>query len=265
MRASKTWLDKLAGARFGQLWFLAASFAVNLPVFWFLASAMRTSPGADTVIPVTLVAPPEQSSPEPEPEPEPEPAAPPERDLQSPATPAPASSREPAATRQPAPAETPDPPVQPVIETPVIAAPDEAPDEGAVLSAPAPETSSMPDLALPSMPGSNEKATAALQAFNCNRLGKPRPAYCDEAGPSAEAAAEVAALAESDEIEPKAWATFKVEVPDLALERLKAEKCPPRGGVIDNVFRPSSNPFQQGAGGMSGTLSHGAGEGILCD
>ena len=185
-----------------------------------------SGPG-EIVIPVTMV----EIVPEPEPPPEPEPEA------EAPAEPDPVV--ETAESTPPTPQPSP-------IRSPVIAAPDETAD--AVISSG--DNSDDSEVTLPSIGPAEEKAANALRAFQCNRLGANRPAHCDEAPKEI-----LASLAEEPEMTPHEWEAFERPAIDPAILRIWAEDCPPKDGVINDVFTQDTTYYRQGAHAGAGSLS----------
>ncbi|WP_084421254.1 hypothetical protein [Henriciella litoralis] len=225
---------------------LAASFLINGTAVWLATRSLGTSsfrePEPAEVIPVTLVEAPPEREPEPEP-PEPEPS-PPEPDPDPPEPQQPRSEVEPPAP----PTEASDTPLR----SPIIAAPGETADAGVVAA----EEERYPELTLPG-PGSDPEtqATAALRAFQCNRMGQTRPAWCDDDAPDAIEAPVRPAFAEEPTMSPKALADFEIKQVDEKLRRLMAEDCPPKRGVINDVFTEEHSYLRQGVHAAVGALS----------
>ncbi|MEQ9315192.1 MAG: hypothetical protein RLN72_05025 [Henriciella sp.] len=217
-----------------------ASAGINLLIV-ALVLAIPRSPAEDTtieIIPVTLVEEPELLE---------EDITPPE-DVP---TPEPEATLPAIETRPPKPA-TQDSwwPAQD-LQSPIIAAPDETADA---------QTSTDAVPALPSPPSPDvDQATAALQAFRCNRFGDDRPAFCDDQADPIKAVSQPA-FAEQPNMIPKAWASFEIQQADMALTRLLAEDCPVSDGVINDVFVATTNPNLQGAASAVGSLSAGSAE-----
>lgn len=240
MQADKPAPATGAHARLRQSWPLLVSiFGVNLPLLGLLGLMSGHAGRSElaVIVPITLVELPERQ--EPEPEPEPEPAPPPQTVAPAPERPAPPSP-------QPEPSET----DRPTLQSPILAAPGETAD--AVLPQAGADTDA--EETTPALRQPAEQAITALQAFRCNRLGADRPVDCPDVE-DAILPVTKPAFAEEPDMKPKAWADFEVPQQDLALARLLAEGCPPNDGVINDVFVPTDNPYLQGAGSMTGSLS----------
>ena len=97
-----------------------------------------------------------------------------------------------------------------------------------------------------------EQAVDALRTFRCNPFGKVRPAGCDDVP-------EILAVGEDLEdvpaAAPKSWAAFVLDRPDPAIQRIQAEGCEPKDGVIDDVFTQDTTYYRQGAHAGAGSLS----------
>jgi len=260
LQANRPNASIFSDARIRRAGLLAASLGVNLPAFWLLAAAFQSHPAdaALTIIPVTLVEdvltePPLPA--EPPPEPPVDPAPPPPAPIVKPPPPAPAD-----------PAPLPPEPSAEAITSPVIAAPGETVD--AQLPSPAPTgpppAPALAETSLPQITGERAQAATALRGLACHRLGSDRPDWCDDETGHPGPALPVSSLADEPEMQAHAWKPFEIVLPDLELERLKAERCPPSGGVIKNVFQPSSSPYRQGIAGAGGTLSQGSTD-LFCD
>ncbi|WP_147372362.1 hypothetical protein [Henriciella barbarensis] len=211
---------------------MLASIGVNgAMIALFLGFPTDPLEGAESApdfIPVELVELPHEGA---EPESKPETPLPIEAEqAPPPATgPAPASQTEPRSA----------------IESPVIARADEAVEAEAMTGTHIEDTS---EADLPVFAPPNARAKNALQALACARLGRERPAWCDDAADSH--VIEVAtrpAFAETPQIAPKEWADLNVPVQE--------KWCPEADGVIADVVVENDSPFLQGAGSMAGSLA----------
>ena len=226
-------------------WPFLASFGINGALIALLLNLPQRSLPADPdtpdIIPVTLVeqaseppeaeetAEPREREPdqEPAPEPDPPPLADPEplRPLALPAT------------------ETPTPSERTPVQSPVIAAPGETADAGRMAGG----DSELPELDLPILAGPQARTRNALRGLSCNRLGKERPAWCDDGDGDVLEAVAKPGFAEDPTMAPKEWAEF--EIPQ------REEWCPQSDGVIRDVVIEDQNPYRQGAAAAVGTLA----------
>ncbi|HIG23752.1 MAG TPA: hypothetical protein EYG02_00240 [Henriciella marina] len=160
---------------------------------------------------------------------------------------APVEAGEPA---PPAPGPAPVPQAAPrtAVQSPVIARPDEAVEADAMTGT---DASDAPAVDLPVFAPPAARAETALQALACARLGRERPAWCDEAadGDVIEVAAGPS-FAGTPQIAPKEWAALDVQV--------REEWCPEADGVIKDVVVENDSPFLQGAAAMAGSLASSA-------
>ena len=202
-------------------------------LFSFPTETFGGDEGAPDFIPVELVElPPELAEAEPEPVPEDE-------------TPVEAVDPVPPA---PSPAPLPEAAPRSAVQSPVIARADEAVEADAMTGSGA---SDAPEVNFPVFAPPAARAETALQALACARLGRERPAWCDEAagGDVIEVAARPS-FAETPQIAPKEWAALDVPV--------REEWCPEADGVIKDVVVENDSPFLQGAAAMAGSLDSSA-------
>lgn len=214
---------------------MLASVGVNAALiavlFSFSTKTFEGDEGGPDFIPVELVGlPPERAEAEPEPEDE----APVEAEALVP--PAPSAAPLPQAAPRTA------------VQSPVIARADEAVEADAMTGTGA---SDAPEVDLPVFAPPAARAETALQALACARLGRERPAWCDETadGDVIEVAARPS-FAETPQIAPKEWAALDVPV--------REEWCPEADGVIKDVVVENDSPFLQGAAAMAGSLASSA-------
>jgi len=213
-------------------WPVLASMGVNgAMIALFLRFPTGPIEGAESApdfIPVELVElPPERA------EPEPQPGAP--LPIEAEQAPPPAPSPAPAPQIEP----------RSAVQSPVIARADDAVEAEAMTGT---STEDTPEADLPVFAATTARAENALQALACARLGRERPAWCDEAVDSdvIEVAARPA-FAEAPRIAPKEWAD---------LDTAPRERwCSDADGVIADVVVESDNPFLQGAASMAGSLA----------
>ena len=218
-------------------WPVLASVGVNAALiavlFSFPTGTFQGDDGAPDFIPVELVElPPELV----EAEPEPLPDAPAAVEAVDPVPPAPSAAPLPQAAPRTA------------VQSPVIARADEAVEADAMTGTGA---SDAPEVDLPVFAPPAARAETALQALACARLGRERPAWCDETadGDVIEVAARPS-FAETPQIAPKEWAALDVPV--------REEWCPEADGVIKDVVVENDSPFLQGAAAMAGSLASSA-------
>lgn len=191
-----------------------------------------------TAIEVTLVEPDA-----PEPEPEPDPVEPEPETADVPEDPAPALPQPEIAAVGPEAESLPEPGPQ----SPVTALPGETADAAPLTG----RRNDIPEIDLPvfAEPEARQRAATetALRGLACNRLGRERPGWCDEAVADVIDGPEPPAFAEQPVMAPKEWAAF--ELPE------REEWCGQSDGVIRDVFVADSNPYRQGAAGAVGTLA----------
>lgn len=228
-------------------WPVLASLGVNAGLIALLAliPARNLPQSAPSVIDVTLVerdepepeAEPDPLAPEPEPEPEPtdpvEDASPPPPDTKS-------AEQTPAHDRLPATG----------LQSPILAPPDETADAAPLTG----RQRTSPDIDLPMFDArgaqQQERTETALRGLACNRLGRERPGWCDEAAPDSLDAPQPPAFAEEPDMARQEWAAF--EPPE------HKEWCPDSDGVIKDVVVTDQNPYRQGAAAAVGTLATSA-------
>ena len=223
-------------------WPVLASIGVNGALVALLLSLPQKAPGPDNdpraIIPVTLV----DLPPRPEPEPEEEEQAPEE-------DPPPQAERERAPT-PPAPSGNPSPNDTAAIQSPIIARPDEAVDADQMAGS----GPGVPELDLPVFADREERAAGALRTFRCGRLGRDRPAWCDDT-PDAIPAPARAGFADTPDMAAKAFADFQIEAMDPKVKEILAEGCGPSRGVIRDAVSEDTSYQRQGAHAAVGMLS----------
>lgn len=218
----------------GRSWPVLASVGVNAALiavlFSFPTETFEGDDGAPDFIPVELVElPPELTEAEPEPLSD---------DLS-------AVEAEDLAPPAPSPAPLPQTAPRSLVQSPIIARADEAVEADAMTGTGA---SDAPEVDLPVFAPPAARAETALQALACARLGRERPAWCDEGTDSD--VVEVAAplgFAETPQIAPKEWADLDIPV--------RERWCSDADGVIADVVVQNDSPFLQGAGSMAGSLA----------
>ncbi|MCZ4296547.1 hypothetical protein O4G74_00605 [Henriciella marina] len=216
---------------------MLASVGVNAALiavlFSFPTETFEGDEGAPDFIPVELVElPPELA----EAEPEPAPDAPAAVEAGEPVPPAPSAAPLPQTAPRTA------------VQSPVIARADEAVEADAMTGTGA---SDAPEVDLPVFAPPAARAETALQALACARLGRERPAWCDEVavGDVIEVAARPG-FAGTPQIAQKEWASLDVPV--------RQKWCPEADGVIKDVVVENDSPFLQGAAAMAGSLASSA-------
>ena len=165
-----------------------------------------------------------------------------------PDTPATVEAEAPASPAPSPAAPVPQAPPRTAVQSPVIARPDETVEADAMTGTGA---SDAPAVDLPVFAPPAARAETALQALACARLGRERPAWCDEAadGDVIEVAAGPS-FAATPQVAPKEWADLDVPV--------REEWCPEADGVIKDVVVENDSPFLQGAAAMAGSLASSA-------